>query len=460
MSSSRASRTAAPLSEARGGSRRARSNLTQAIARTVAVVISSTWHSVRVAGPRHPSAGRGDRVIEPEAEAGGTASTGRIAASEPTPHLWLPTVVGVGLLIFFVGPLAEMIRVPISSAARVATYAGLVVFVGIYLGAVVGDLVGRRPRHLAVAVFGLGALAVVITLFDGRAIWTVLFVATAAGAGRLARSTSAIAAIVLAAAIAAAADLWLGMEPFRALESSIEVLLVGLVVLGFSQTQRAAGKLTAAQAEIARAATDRERARIARDLHDLLGHSLSMVALKTELARKLLDRDPVQASAELAEIEDVVRTSLRDVRQAVAGYRQVDLDSELQGARVALVAAGFDVLIERPEHPLEPSVDALLGWVVREGATNIVRHSRGGQCSIEIAVTGDMTRLEILDDGPAPTDGLGSRPSVGTGRGLRGIRERVEQSGGTLEAGWRSAGGYALTVTVPRSEGAAAGGVA
>jgi two-component system, NarL family, sensor histidine kinase DesK len=419
----------------------------QLVADSVALAVASVRR-----GPGELLRGMGEEagtVIEPTPGRDATRTATPSAVRTELASLWLPAVVAVGLLFFLIQPLERVIHAPLSDAARAATLACLVAYAGVYLIAVVGDILGRRSNWLPAAVVALTALAVAVTVIDGRPMWTILFVGAAAGAGRLRGGRAALGGILLAAAAATATSLTFGTESLRTLESTIEVLLVGLVVLGFSQADRTTRQLQAAQAEVARAATDRERARIARDLHDLLGHSLSMVALKTELAGKLIGRDPDRAAAELAEVEEIVRTSLRDVRQAVAGYRAVDLETELGGARVALTAAGFDVLIERPEAPLDASTSALLGWAVREAATNVVRHSGGGQCSIEVARAGDSVRLEVLDDGPVPGPGLPVRVSVGTGRGLQGLRERVEQAGGSMAAGWRPGVGYALTITVP-----------
>lgn len=416
----------------------------------VALVVARTWRRVRISDRARHLARGGDAMNTPAQDRSDAVerdpSTSRRVDQ---PYLWLPTLVAIGLLFFLVGPLGREIREPISSVERVLTYAGLVAFVLVYLWAIPGDLAGRRTGRLVPAVAILALLAVGISFLDNRAMWTVLFIATAAGAGRITPSRSALVGVVAVSALAAFTLLAHDVEWIRTLESSVEVALVGLVVVGFSQYQRTSRELQLAQAEIARVATDVERARIARDLHDLLGQSLSVIALKTELARKLISRDPASAADELADVEDVVRTSLRDVRQAVAGYRQVDLEAELAGARLALVAAGFDVLIERPDDPLDPATDSLFGWVVREGITNVVRHSRGAQCSISIERVDDGTRLEILDDGPSPIPGAQARISVGSGRGLRGIRERVAQAGGSVESGWRDGGGYQLVVLVP-----------
>ena len=427
------------------------------MAESAALAVLTTGQRLREAARPGRDGRRGDRMTmeSPDIQPA-DADSRQVAAARTSdrPYLWLPTLVAIGLLFFLVGPLGREIREPISSTERVLTYAGLLLFAAIYLWAIPGDLAGHHGRILP-AVVVLAALAVGISFLDSRGIWTVLFIATAAGAGRIQPSRSALISIAVTTALTAftlvalPSDSFRTQESVRILKSSLEVALAGLVVLGFSQLERTARELQAAEAEVARAATEIERARIARDLHDLLGHSLSLVALKTELARRLIDRDPPRASEELADVEEIVRTSLRDVRQAVAGYRQVDLETELSGARVALVAAGFDVLIERPEERLEPSQDALLGWVVREGVTNVVRHSQGSQCSIEVEAAGDGVRLQILDDGQDSTIGIAPRASVGTGRGLRGVAERVAQAGGSVEAGWRATGGYALTVTLP-----------
>jgi two-component system sensor histidine kinase DesK len=441
------------------GSRLGTTNLTMLVAEPIGLAVASRWR--RSGGIRQAllRAGGGDRVIPSELDRAATPVRGGTdAGGRDQPYLWIPTLAAIGLLFFLVGPLGREIREPVDSLGRWLTYAGLVAFVLVYLWAIPRDLAGRHTGRLAVAVVILASLAVAISVLDTRAMWTVLFIATAAGAGRLTPSRTALAAIGATAVLAAVALLGHGVDSIRTLESAIEVVLIGLVVVGFSQYERTSRELRMAQAEVARVATDVERARIARDLHDLLGHSLSMIALKTELARRLLERDPARAATELADVEEVVRTSLRDVRQAVAGYRQVDLEAELAGARVALVAAGFEVLLERPEDPLDPATDSLLGWVVREGVTNVVRHSGGAQCSISIErlVRGDV-RLEILDDGPSPLPGGSGRASVGTGRGLRGVRERVTLAGGSVESGPRAEGGYRLAVTVPARPPAAGG---
>jgi two-component system, NarL family, sensor histidine kinase DesK len=379
------------------------------------------------------------------------------SAPSERPYLWLPILVAVGLLLFLAGPLGTEVREPIDRIDRVLTFGGVAIFVGVYLWAIPADLAGRGSGRAGPAAAALALLGVAISLLDRGPDWTVLFIGAATAAGRITPSRSALAAIVGTAALAGLVLLAAGRPVPDAVKSAFEVSLVGLVVLGFSQLQRTARQLELTRAEVARLAAESERARIARDMHDLLGHSLSVIALKTELARRMLERDPGRAAAELADVEAVVRTSMRDVREAVAGYRQIDLDTELAGARMALSAAGLEVTIERPPDALEPAADALLGWIVREGVTNVVRHSDGTRCSIEVRARDGEVALEIVDDGHGSRR-AGPEPASPSGSGLAGIRERVEAAGGRMEAGRPAEGGFRLLAVVP--VGASQGGSA
>lgn len=379
---------------------------------------------------------------------------GRVVPEVEAPYRWVPFIVSVGLLFFLVVPIGQDLQSD-ASVDRLPVDIALLAFVVIYLALMrTAASRGDSRTHLAGAV-ALLVLAVGITAVD-RQNWSVLFVAAAAVGGFLVPTRRALAAIGVAAvagavALHGAAALSGGAPAIeRTFETIFEIALVGLGMLGYAQLGRIAVQLDRAQGEVARLAADGERARIARDLHDLLGHSLSVVALKTELARRLVDRDPARASAELREVETLVRSSLRDVREAVAGYREMNLDTELDGARMALVAAGIKVTIDRGADALEPVVDTLFAWVVREGTTNVVRHSAATACAIRVATAADGAALEISDDGRGDP-GSASRSGTATGQGLAGIRERAEAVGGRAEAGPRPGGGYRLAVTLPAS---------
>lgn len=209
-------------------------------------------------------------------------------------------------------------------------------------------------------------------------------------------------------------------------------------------------QLRDAQGEIARlAAADavvEERLRFARDLHDLLGHSLSVIVLKAELSRRLLDHgSPDRALAEVTDLEQIARRALEEVREAVTGYRARSLADELDRARTALEAAGVAVHSTVTAAALPPDIDDLLAWIVRESATNIVRHSRARRAAIELTAGDDAIRLVIHNDGVAAERTASDEPA---GSGLVGLRERVAEAGGRLTA-VAQADGFRVTAIVP-----------
>jgi two-component system, NarL family, sensor histidine kinase DesK len=211
-------------------------------------------------------------------------------------------------------------------------------------------------------------------------------------------------------------------------------------------------ELRAAHAEVARlAAADavlEERLRFARDLHDLLGHSLSVIALKAELARQLLDHDAERAQAEVGELEHIARRALDEVREAVSGYRARTLDGELDRAQGVLEAAGIEVRTSVVVAGLPPAIDDLLARVVREAVANIVRHSQAQRAEISLSAAGGVIHLEVSNDGAAPGAGDPAAGEPGGG-GLSGMRERVVAAGGRLTAATRDGGVFRITAVVP-----------
>ncbi|HUR04477.1 MAG TPA: histidine kinase [Nonomuraea sp.] len=185
-----------------------------------------------------------------------------------------------------------------------------------------------------------------------------------------------------------------------------------------------------------------ERLRFARDLHDLLGHSLSVITLKSELAAKLATIDEGKAAAEMAEVRRLAAESLAEVQVAVDGYQVLDLDEELSGVRAALEAAGARCVIEARADDLSPAARTLLAWAVREGATNVLKHSTATRCAIVI----DGGVLEMRNDGvPEPA----TRGVNGAGSGLRGLGERMAAAGGSFTAAPTPAGEFLLRAAVP-----------
>ncbi|TQS21789.1 hypothetical protein FLX08_11060 [Microbispora hainanensis] len=200
---------------------------------------------------------------------------------------------------------------------------------------------------------------------------------------------------------------------------------------------------------LAVAAVSAERLRFSRDLHDLLGHTLSMVVVKAEAVRRLAPRDTEAAVRHAADIEAIGRQALTEVREAVTGYRDASLAFELDSARAALDAAGIDCVVNESGPALSWETDMLLSWVVREGITNVVRHSGARRCVITLRRDRDPVLVEISDDGP--DDGDGDDTTGGKdGSGLRGLRERLAVAGGRLTT-VRTPRGFVLTAEIPHA---------
>jgi two-component system sensor histidine kinase DesK len=196
------------------------------------------------------------------------------------------------------------------------------------------------------------------------------------------------------------------------------------------------------QAELARVAVTEERLRFSRDLHELLGHTLTLIVVKAQVARRLAERDPAATASAAADIEQIGRQALVEVREAVTGYRERAFATELDGARTALTDAGIEVSITQVGTPLPEVADTIFGWAVREAATNIIRHSGARHCHIVVRRADAGATLEVHDDGVGGTVN-------GGGNGLRGVRERLTTAGGTLSAAPAAEGGFRLVATLP-----------
>jgi len=207
----------------------------------------------------------------------------------------------------------------------------------------------------------------------------------------------------------------------------------------FAQKKSVARQLQLAHDQVEHLAKVAERERIARDLHDLLGHTLSVITLKAELARKLMDRDPERARQEMLEVEQTSRAALADVREAISGFRGDGLAAELARARKTLETAGITVHAEVGDLPLTAAQEAALALALREAITNVVRHAHAQQCTVRLARENNLCTLEIADNGKGD-DGP-------EGNGLRGMRERLKALGGSLQRVTES--GTRLVIRLP-----------
>jgi len=230
------------------------------------------------------------------------------------------------------------------------------------------------------------------------------------------------------------------------------VLVIGGGNIFFAEQKRAECKLRAAQDENLALAALAERERIARDLHDVLGHTLSVIVLKAELAGRLLSVDPERAKAEILDVERISRTALAEVREAIGGYRARGLAAEIDAARLTLDAAGVTLIAESDQAPpsaLNPQEETALALALREAVTNIVRHSKATTCRLRFVAESGQRRLVVEDDG--------QHSATREGNGLRGMRERIESLGGHLqmERGFAQDRGTRLTIDLPLREVAA-----
>jgi two-component system sensor histidine kinase DesK len=231
----------------------------------------------------------------------------------------------------------------------------------------------------------------------------------------------------------------LHLSPWNWAFCAFIAIAVGAGNLAAAQRMRANKRLDLAHEQIAHLAKLAERERIARDLHDVLGHTLSVVVLKSELAGKLLERDPERARSEIGDVEQIARKALGEVREAIRGYRSEGLAAEIARAQKTLDAAGVTLEFETTPPQLAPAEETVLSLIVREAVTNIVRHAQASRCRLEFAANGTGTALVVEDDGRG-----GIRQE---GNGLRGMRERVESMGGQLRID--SAHGTRLVVEIP-----------
>ena len=196
----------------------------------------------------------------------------------------------------------------------------------------------------------------------------------------------------------------------------------------------------------ARLAVTEERLRFARDLHDLVGHSLSGIAVKSELAARLVERAPDVASAEMTSVRQLARDALRETRAAVTGYREIDLDEEIAGVRAVLTAAGVRCAVTRTEHSLPAAVRSVAAWVVREGGTNVLRHSEARRCELTLRRDGDGDVVVV----EVHNDGVSAEAEANTGgHGIAGLAERVAAVGGSLTASRTGPGGFLLRAVMP-----------
>jgi two-component system sensor histidine kinase DesK len=336
-------------------------------------------------------------------------------------------------------PVPQRVIGLVALAMFVATYVIGFAIVPLPIG-VVGGGRGLLPAGLVALSGALGVVVVAVVGEDNLPVF-VYVVALAMFVLPIRWGVGVLLAVVLGSYLSQL------LVPGWHVEGSVEfqVVLTGAAMFSVRQLISRNRALALAHQEIARLAAREERNRLARDLHDILGHSLTVVAVKAELAGRLVRLDPDRAEREITDVERLARDALTEVRAAVAGSHEVTLATELANARTALTAAGIDAELPTGIDDVPAERRELFGWVVREGVTNVVRHSGASRCRVEITTSS----VSVRDDGPAATAaGLPAVSRTNGGHGLLGLGERATAAGGSLLVGRAPEGGFALTVSV------------
>jgi two-component system sensor histidine kinase DesK len=374
-------------------------------------------------------------------------------------------------LAYLIGPVANLITQHYTPAQRAAGLAIIAAFCLIYV-----TLVPNWPSSPRYANAGLAALAALAAagciLFGGMgaaSLW--IFVSSASGL--LVANHRWAVRVVMAVAVCYVVFCYTGhvaMTDF--LGNLLPVAFLGLAMIGLRRQVQLTSELHRAREEVVQLAASEERLRLARDMHDLSGQSLSVITLKSELAARLLSKLPAgperdRVRDEIEQVAAVSRQTLHDIREAISGYRRPTLAVEAVTSRAALESAGIavddDSELILASGTFDPDTEAALAWCLREAATNVVRHSGAKTCRITLARRRGAVSLTVRDDGrglaaagecPAGSADVGPLP--GAGNGLRGMAERLSAVGGTLELRPDAHPGFCLTATVPAAREAAA----
>jgi two-component system, NarL family, sensor histidine kinase DesK len=340
-------------------------------------------------------------------------------------------------LVYMIQPISNLVN-----SHHGALYVSGGVFTVAAFSAIYVPIVGnslRWPRLARAGLVAVAVLAAVACAVYGKA-WITLWIYVSAATGIvLAGAVSKRLALLAIAGVGACYTFfgWLTHDdPSDYLIVLLPVLLVGVAMMGFRMQIDLMRELSQAREIVAKMAANEERLRLARDMHDLTGQSLSMITLKSDLAAKRLSRLPESPEiaaihSELADIARVSRQTLHDIREVVSGYRRPTLAIELLTARTALEAAGIAVdddpeLITR-SGTFDAEAEGALAWCLREAVANVIRHSGARNCTIRLTGHHDELSLEIIDDGRGPGSGNGK-----TGNGLRNMSERLSAVGGGL----------------------------
>ncbi len=345
------------------------------------------------------------------------------------------------LWVLFAVPTAVSVLATGFQPPQLAAVAGFTVWAVVWVWLWL-RVIGRSHTGEVVGLVGLTVLLSLFTLlaptpFTSFLVFSFIVAGVIYPVHRVAWALAALVVLQVALPLIRLAD------AASILNLLINSILVGVLGVGARLFWQSYTQLVAAREQLTSLAVTEERLRFARDLHDLLGQSLSVLVLKSELVSKQLPEDADETLRhEVRDIAQVARKSLKDVREAISGYRQATLQAEISSARTALRAAGIGLLVEDRVGSLPPEQDGVLAWCLREAVTNIIKHSGAKKCEVRLSRENNSVELDVEDDGRGST-------SLDGGSGLTGMRERVELVGGTIRVGSNKVG-LRLQVTVPR----------
>jgi two-component system sensor histidine kinase DesK len=395
----------------------------------------------------------------PEEPAGPPTRAGRVAG----------VVMSTMFLVYLLNPINQVFETSRSTGVRVLVVVTVAVYVCIYVTVYMAFALRRtwftrRVRVVGVAV--MFACGITLAAVLGPDDLMFLTYAVSATLMQLPPMVGLLLGLGTTAALLVGTDIAEGAPDWNA--ASILVVLT-IAMFGTRQVIMANAELRAARDEIATLAVAEERSRMARDLHDVLGHSLTTIAVKAGLARRILESsgDDQLAIAELRDVETLSRTALGEVRSTVSGYRKASLAAELVGARVALQAAEIAPDLPHAVDNVPAELQEPFAYVLREGVTNVIRHSNASRCSVRLG----ESWIEIRDDGTPPEErtgtstgtgaddgaargtghghGHGTGHGTGNGHGLSGLAERLAKVGGAVSAGPAATGGFVVRASIP-----------
>lgn len=353
-------------------------------------------------------------------------------------------IFGSGIwLAFLIAPVTQVLSSPATTLVKATVIVVATVYGLSYVAIVaVGVRFGHTGRALAIAWLWIFPIALAVLLGPSALTYATYSIATALvllprNVGAALGVATAVAQLVLTRII----------DGHAAWGNSMTLVVLTGGMYAFGTLMRTIVELRRTQDKMAKLAVAEERSRLARDLHDVLGHSLTTITVKSGLARRLLETstDHTRAIAEVRDVEELARQAMTEVRATVSGYRTASLPAELVGARAALTAAGIEADLPVAVDNVAAALQETFAYVLREGVTNVIRHSGASRCAVRLGADW----LEVRDNGTASMASVARSRESGGGHGLSGLAERMGRCGGELDAGPVPGGGFRLRVTAP-----------